>query len=273
MSKLLKQFQVVGENEEHRQYLRQLRREYWLIKFSQLTLLLLLLGLWEVASSLHWINPLLFSSPKKIFLLFLEMISTGEIYRHAIITILETIVGFLLGTILGTLVAILIWFSPFLSKVLDPYIVVLNGLPKVALGPLFIVAFGGGYIAIIAMAIAISIIVTIIVVYSSFQEVDENYLKLARSFGATKRQSFSKIVWPASLSSIIATLKVNVGLAWVGVIVGEFLVSKAGLGYLMIYGFQVFNLTLVMLSLLLIGLFATIMYQGVSYIERRILRR
>src|SRR5699024_9210966 len=111
-----------------------------------------------------------------------------------------------------------------------------------------------------------------IVVYSSFKEVDPNYIKLAQTFGGTKRQVFTKIVLPSSFPTIISTLKVNVGLAWVGVIVGEFLVSKIGLGYLIIYGFQVFNLTLVFVSLFIIAICATIMYHLVQYTEKMLLK-
>ena len=239
---------------------------------TQLIILVFFLLLWEIASSNKWIDPLLFSSPSRIWKTFIEMAVSGQLYIHTFTTIWETVVGFLAGTIFGTLIAVIIWWSKFLSRVLDPYLVILNGLPKVALGPLFIVAFGGGYMAIISMAVAISIVVTTIVVYTSFRDVDPNYLKLVQTFGANKLQIFQKIILPASFPTIISTLKVNVGLAWVGIIVGEFLVSKFGLGYLIIYGFQVFNLTLVFVSLFIIGFCATIMYYMVNYLERLLLK-
>src|SRR5262249_22480380 len=150
---------------------------------------------------------------------------------------------FALGTLSGLILATLIWWSPFLARVLDPYLVVLNSLPKVALGPLFIVALGSGILSIIATILSITVIITTLVIYTSFKEVDPNYVKVVRIFGATRTQSFLKVILPASFPAIISTLKVNVGLAWVGVIVGEFLVAKEGLGYLIIYGFQVFNFT------------------------------
>jgi NitT/TauT family transport system permease protein len=142
-------------------------------------------------------------------------------------------------------------------------------MPKVALGPFFIVTLGAGFGSILAMAIAITIIITTLVIHTSFQNVDQSYIILARSFGATRFQIFHTIIFPACLPDMIAALKVNIGLAWVGVIVGEFLVSKAGLGYLIIYGFQVFNLNLVMLSLIVVAIIATIMYQIVSWLEHR----
>ncbi len=142
-------------------------------------------------------------------------------------------------------------------------------MPKVALGPILIVAIGPSLTSIIAMGAIISVIITTIVVYTSFQEIDENYLKVMKTFGATKREIFKEVILPASIPTIISTLKVNVGLSWVGVIVGEFLVSAQGLGYMIIYGFQVFNFNLVMLSLLIIAVFATLMYQGVELLERK----
>jgi NitT/TauT family transport system permease protein len=146
-------------------------------------------------------------------------------------------------------------------------------MPKVALGPILIVAIGPGFFSILTMGAIISVIITSIVVYTAFKEVDPNYIKLLKSFGATKTRCFKEAILPASMPAIISTFKVNVGLSWVGVIVGEFLVSSKGLGYMIIYGFQVFNFTLVLLSLLLIAIFATIMYQGVAYLEKKLIRR
>ncbi|MNI28329.1 putative aliphatic sulfonates transport permease protein SsuC [compost metagenome] len=191
---------------------------------------------------------------------------------HVGVTVWETIVGFLLGTLFGTALATLIWWSSFLSRVLDPYIVVLNSMPKVALGPLFIVGLGPGLLSIIATTLSITVIITTLVVYGSFKEVDPNYIKVVRIFGANQRKVFTKVILPASIPAIVSTLKVNVGLAWVGVIVGEFLVSKAGLGYLIIYGFQVFNFTLVISTLFVIAIVATIMYKAVVMVEQAINR-
>lgn len=260
-----------AKSKEHGEYLTKLRLNNIYVRVTQVLFLIAFLCLWEKAVELQWLDELLFSKPSKIWSLFLEMIKAGELQHHIYVTLFETVIGFILGTLIGTLLATLIWISPFMAKVLDPYLVVLNGMPKIALGPIFIVAFGAGYTSIIAIAITISFIITTIVVYTSFKEVDPNYLKLARTFGAKKFQIFFKVILPASFPTIISTLKVNVGLSWVGVIVGEFLTSKAGLGYLIIYGFQVFNLTLVMMSLLVISIAATLMYQVVSYIEKKIL--
>lgn len=196
----------------------------------------------------------------------------GSLFVHIGFTLSETVFGFILGTLLGTILAAFLWWSPVASKVLDPYLVVLNAMPKVALGPILIVALGPGLTSIIAMGAIISVIITTIVVYTSFKEVDPNYLKVLQTFGASRFQSFKEAILPASFPVIISTLKVNVGLSWVGVIVGEFLVSKQGLGYMIIYGFQVFNFTLVLLSLLVIAVFATIMYQLVELLEKKLIK-
>lgn len=257
--------------ELHVQHLKIKRRSRSRVLTVQLSLLLLFFIGWEAAGRLKWIDVLLFSYPTKIFANIGKQVMNGELWGHLGITVGETVVGFLLGTLVGTLLAVLIWWSPFLNKVLDPYMVVFNSMPKVALGPIFIVMFGAGFTAIVVTTLSITVIVTTLVVYNSFHEVDSNLIKVVRTFGGSKRQVFQRVILPASYPAIISTLKVNVGMAWVGVIVGEFLVAKSGLGYLIMYGFQVFNFTLVLSSLLIIAVVATAMYQIVVYIERKLL--
>jgi NitT/TauT family transport system permease protein len=256
----------------HQQYLNKLKKEKRWIRFYQLLIFIMFFGLWEISSQLHWIDPLLFSSPTKIFDLFISKIVDGSLFKHTSITLFETVLGFIAGTFLGTILAAILWWSPIISRIVDPYLVILNALPKVALGPILIVALGPGFVSIIAMGAIISIIITTIVIYTSFKEVDVNYIKVLRTFGASRIQCFKQVILPASFPTIISTLKVNVGLSWVGVIVGEFLVSSEGLGYMIIYGFQVFNFTLVLLSLMLIAIFATIMYQGIEFLEKKLIR-
>ncbi|MBV7507286.1 ABC transporter permease [Bacillus sp. sid0103] len=256
----------------HRNYIQSLKVEKRWVRFYQAIIFIVFFSSWEWFSQKQWIDPLLFSSPSKIWNLLLEKIHDGTLVGHIGVTLTETVLGFVLGTLLGTILAAILWWSPIISKVLDPYLVILNAMPKVALGPILIVALGPGYSSIIAMGAIISIIITTIVVYTSFKEVDPNYLKVLQTFGATRWQCFKEAILPASFPTIISTLKVNVGLSWVGVIVGEFLVSTRGLGYMIIYGFQVFNFTLVFLSLLVIAVFATIMYQLVELLERKIIK-
>ncbi|MCQ6274459.1 ABC transporter permease [Bacillus sp. V3B] len=256
----------------HHQYIASLKREKRLVRFYQLIIFIVFFSGWELASQKHWIDPLIFSSPSKIWGLLIDKIRDGSLLLNSSVTLTETIFGFVIGTLLGTLLAALLWWSPMLSKIVDPYLVVLNAMPKVALGPILIVALGPNFTSIMAMGAMISIIITTIVVYTAFREVDPNYLKVLHTFGATRMQSFKEAILPASFPTIISTLKVNVGLSWVGVIVGEFLVSSKGLGYMIIYGFQVFNFTLVFLSLLVIAILATLMYQLVELLEKKIIK-
>ncbi|MFD0699014.1 ABC transporter permease [Paenibacillus sp. GCM10027628] len=254
----------------HRQFVSGKKRETGYVRIVQLVILVVFFALWELAGRLKWIDVLLFSYPTKVIKLLWDKLLDGSLLPHVGATVLETIVGFALGTLFGTALAVIIWWSPFLARVLDPYIVVLNSMPKVALGPLFIVGLGPGLLSIIATTLSITVIITTLVVYGSFKEVDANYVLVVKIFGGNKRKVFQKVILPASFPAIVATLKVNVGLAWVGVIVGEFLVSQIGLGYLIIYGFQVFNFTLVISTLIVIAVVATFMYQAVSILEKKI---
>ncbi|MFO1444255.1 ABC transporter permease [Bacillus sp. Bva_UNVM-123] len=256
----------------HEQYLQTLKREKKWVLFYQLIIFLFFFSSWELASRKQWIDPLIFSSPSKVWSLLMVKIQDGTLMVDLSYTLSETVFGFILGTVIGTLLAAMLWWSPMLSKILDPYLVVLNSMPKVTLGPILIVALGPSFTSIVVMGAIISIIITTIVVYTSFKEVDQNYIKVLQTFGSTRWQIFKEAILPASFPVIISTLKVNVGLSWVGVIVGEFLVSSKGLGYMIIYGFQVFNFTLVMLSLLVIAVFATIMYQLVELLEKKLIR-
>lgn len=253
---------------EHQAYLQKRKLYRWKITSTQILLLLGIVFLWEIAGRMGWIDPFITSQPSRIWQTLVNLHQEGILYYHIGITILETTIGFVSGTILGTIIAVILWWSEFLAKVLDPYLVVLNALPKIALGPILIVWIGNGAPAIIAMALFISLIVTILGVYSGFAQVDNDKIKLLKTFGATKLQILQKAILPASIPTIISALKINVGLSWVGVIVGEFLVSKAGLGYLIVYGGQVFKLDLVMTSVIILAIAAAIMYKGVLILEK-----
>lgn len=256
----------------HTDYLQKRKKVKLQVRLYQLIIFIVFFSFWEMAGKNSLINPLLFSYPSKIYRLFMEKMQDGSLLSNIGITVTETIFGFILGTLIGTILAAILWWSPMTSRVLEPYLVILNAMPKVALGPILIVAIGPNMGSIITMGAIISVIITTIVVYTAFKEVDDNYLKVLRTFGARRWQLFTQAVLPASYPTIISTLKVNVGLSWVGVIVGEFLVSSKGLGYMIIYGFQVFNFTLVLLSLLIIAVFATIMYQLVDYLEKKLVK-
>ncbi len=259
-------------SKERQAYLTKIRNKKLAVKMTQVAILILFFVVWELAANLKWVDPFITSQPTRIIRTLQNLAREGNLYHHVSITMIETIIGFVAGTILGTACAIILWWSDFINKVADPYLVVLNSLPKIALGPILIVWIGAGPASIIAMALLISLVVTIIGVLNGFLEVSPDKIKLLKTFGATKKQILSKVVLPASIPTIISALKINVGMSWVGVIVGEFLVSKAGLGYLIVYGGQVFRLDLVMTSVLILAAAAAVMYQGVAWLEKRYLR-
>lgn len=249
-------------------YLRAIRRKKSIIRILQIGLLTAFLILWEMSARAGWIDAFIVSCPSRIVSTLGNLASGGELLLHIGTSCLETVIGFTLGTLLGTLVAILLWWSDWVSRVLDPFLVVLNALPKTALGPIFIVWIGAGTPSIIAMTLAISIIVTILNMHAGFLSTDPEKIRLMRTLGASRRQILQYLVFPANYATLFNTLKVNVGLSWVGAIMGEFLVSKAGLGYLIVYGSQVFNMDLVMASILILSAAAVVMYQFVLRLEK-----
>ena len=253
---------------ERQAWLRRRKRTKALVCGTRVLLLALFFILWEAAARLGWIDPFIVSCPSRVWRTLCNLWDTGELWLHLGTSCLETVVGFLLGTIAGALIAVALWLSPTLFRILDPYLVVLNSLPKTALGPVFIVWIGAGPASIIAMTLAISLIVTILEVHNGFRTTDDGKLRLLRSMGAGKWQILFKLVLPANFTTLINALKVNVGLSWVGVIMGEFLVSRAGLGYLIVYGSQVFKMDLVMATVLLLALAAAGMYQGILLLEK-----
>ncbi len=257
---------------EHRLFLKKVRLRKFTILSAQLLILFVFFILWETLADLKVIDPFITSQPSRIIKTLGNLYREGNLFYHTGVTCAETVIGFLLGTLIGTIIAIFLWWSEFLAKTLDPYLVVLNSLPKIALGPIFIVWIGAGPASIIVIALTISLIVTILEVLNGFLAVDEEMIKLVRIFGASRLQILSKVVLPSSFPVIINALKISVGLSWVGVIVGEFLVSKAGLGYLIVYGGQVFQLDLVMTSVLILAAAAALMYQGVVYLEKLLIK-
>ena len=258
---------VKPTSSEHAQYLRRTRQVKAMVVLLRVSIFAGVFVLWEVAARLGWMDAFVTSQPSRAFATAMNLARRGELAMHLGYTVGETAAGFVLGTLMGVVVAVFLWWSPFLSRVLEPYVVVLNSIPKVALGPIFIVWLGTNVNAIVAMAIGISVIVTVMMVYAGFREVDPNKIKLLRTFGATKLQVLQKVVIPSSIPVIIAALKVNVGLSLVGTIVGEFLVSRAGLGFLIVYGGQVFNMSLVMSSVILLSGVSVILYYLVSRLE------
>ncbi|WP_353092808.1 ABC transporter permease [Tissierella praeacuta] len=256
-------------SKEHENYLINIKRKKRNIFITQISILILGLCLWEVAAHFKWIDTFLTSYPSQIWKLFLIYTKQGNLFYHVGISVFETILGFLGGILLGIIIAIGLWWSDFWAKVLDPYLVMLNSLPKTALAPIIIIWVGAGYSGIIVTAITISIVVTIMNMFASFMAVDEDKIRLLTTFGATKLQIFQKVVLPSSIPTLISTLKINIGLSWVGVIVGEFLVSKAGIGYLIVYGGQVFKLDIVMMSVFILAIISALMYKIIAILENK----
>lgn len=256
---------------ERKQYLRRIKFNKIAVLSTQILLLISFIALWEILANKGIIDSFITSQPSRMLETFMNLSQNG-LLEHLGVTCFETIVGFLSGTILGVIIAIILWWSKFLSKVSEPFLVVLNSLPKIALGPVIIIWVGAGTPAIIVMALAISLVVTILEILNGFLNTEEEKLKMARTFNANKIQLLTKIVIPANISTFINSLKVNIGLSLVGVISGEFLVSKAGLGYLIVYGGQVFQLDLVMASVVILAVVAAVMYEAVVLLEKLILK-
>lgn len=256
---------------ERHAYLQTQRRRHITIISCQIAIIVFFLLLWEFLARMGVIDSFIMSQPSRIWDTLLHL-QSNQLPLHIGVTCLETITGFILGVLLGNVIAFLLWWSDFLSKVAEPYLVVLGALPKVALGPVIIIWAGAGMGAIIVMALAISLIVTIMEMVTGFHNTDRELVKMARTFGASRWQTFTKIIFPANLHTLFNSLKVNIGLSLVGVISGEFLVSKAGLGYLIVYGGQVFQMDLVMTSVLILAIVAALLYRGIALLERMVMR-
>lgn len=257
---------------EHARFLSSVKKADRRVTFFRYFILIAALILWELSARMGWIDPFIMSSPSQVMSTVARLYNGNELFHHIGITLYETVVGFILGTILGTLIAILLWWSKSLARILDPYLVVLNALPKIALGPILIVWFGAGVKSIIIMGLLISLVVTVMTVLAGFDEITGEKQLLMRTLGATKLQILTMVVLPASVPTIMSALKISVGMSWVGVIVGEYLVSRAGLGYLIVYGSQVFKLDLVMASIVILCVLAAAMYYAVAFFEKRLIR-
>lgn len=245
---------AIPNSYEQIMYLKKVKRRKAMVRNTQIFILVFFFAIWEIAANREWIDPFIFSQPSRMFKSMMEMIVNGMLWTHIGITLYETVVGFLLGTLLGTLAAVLLWWNDFISEVSEPYLVVLNSLPKTALAPIIIVWLGNNMTSIIATALMTSVVVTILTVLGGFLAVDKEKIKLIHTFGGNKNQVLKKVILPASIPTIINALKINVGLSFVGVIVGEFLVARAGLGYLIVYGSQIFTCVHIQILFLLFSL-------------------
>lgn len=254
----------------YQDYLKKKKRTSIIILLIQIGILVFFIGLWELLARLGAIDTFILSCPSNMIKTIISLAKDGTLMLHVSTTLYEALLGFLIATVLGALIAILLWWNDIFYRILDPYLVVLNSLPKIALGPILIIWIGVGTKAIVAMDVLIMIVITTLSMLNAFRSCDKNMIMLLKSMGASKFQILTKLILPNSICEFISVLKINVGLTWVGTIMGEYLVSKAGLGYLIVYGGQIFNLDLVMASTLLLCILAGLMYLIVALIEKKV---
>lgn len=251
------------------EYLKRCEKEKRMIRFWQWFLMILFLGLWELGARTGVINDFVFSSPSGVVETMITMSKDGSLWYHTGITLAETFLSFLLIFVIGIGIAILLWWNTTLSKVFEPYLVVLNSLPKSALAPVFIVWLGANMKTIIVAAVSVAVFGSILTLYHSFSETEEDKLKLIYTLGGTKKDVLTKVILPGNIPTVISLMKVNLGLSLVGVIIGEFLAAKAGLGYLIIYASQVFKLDYVITSIFILCVISVFLYHGISKFEKK----
>lgn len=256
------------KSEEYKKFLKKIKRDNFLVFLTQILIIIFFFIIWQILANKELVNTFLVSSPYKVFNTIIDLIKGHNFYNHIFTTLYEIIISFIIGNLIGIVFASILWFNKFLSRVFEPFLTILNSLPKVALGPLIIVWAGANTKSIIIMALLISSIISIINIHNAFKTTDENKIKIVKSMGGNKIQLFTKVVFPSNIGSIIESFKINVGMSFVGVIMGELLVSKEGIGYLIMYGSQVFNMNLVITGVILLVILTIILYYLVSYIEK-----
>lgn len=255
-------------SKKQEEFMRNAVRQKRKIIFYRILLLVFFIAAWETAARMKWIDAFIFSSPSRIALCFVQMVREHLIFYHIGITLGETFISFFLVIVLGILLAVLLWWNESLARILEPYLVVLNSLPKTALAPVFIVWLGNNMKTIIVAAVSVAVFGTTITLYNSFQEMEPEKIKLIQTLGGNRRDILCKLILPGNIPAIISIMKVDIGLTLVGVIIGEFLAAKAGLGYLIVYGSQVFKLDYVLLSIVILCIISTGLYLLISCIER-----
>ncbi len=251
---------------EYRRYLAGLKRQRLIVRLWQLAIVVGFLILWEVAPRMGWVNPMLTSYPSQVFTTLAGLIQNGSLFIHTWSTLFSTIIGFGGSMIIGLLLALSFWSFPTVYRVLDPYIVVLNALPKIALVPIFYIWLGDKS-SIYAMAIIVGVFITTLMLYSGFRGIDPDKIKLVRLYGGSHADVIRRVLLPGTVPMMISTLKVNVGLSLVGVVVGEFQSAKSGLGYLIIFGSQVFQMNLVMTAIVVLAVISAGLFAGIQLLE------
>ena len=239
----------------------------------QILLVIQFFIVWEILANNNVINSFVFSKPSKIFNTIINLAIDNNLFNHIFVTLEEVLISFSLGIILGFIIAIILYEIPILALIVDPFLTMINSLPKVALGPLIIIVVGANMKSVIIMALLINLIISIITIYNGFKSVSKNKLKLMKSFKAKKLQILVKLVIPNSYNTIISSLKLNISMSLIGVIMGEFLVSREGIGYLIIYGTQVFNLSLVMAGILILLIISFLLYKIITLLENKLIKK
>lgn len=252
-----------------KEYLQECKREARVIRSWQWIIMVLFLGLWEVGARAGFINAFVFSSPSRVAETIVSMAKDGSLWYHTGITLAETFFSFFLILVFGIGIAIVLWWNTRLSGIFEPYLVMLNSLPKSALAPVFIVWLGANMKTIIVAAVSVAVFGTVLTLYHSFAGTEEDKLKLITTLGGTKKDILTKVILPGNIPTVISLMKVNLGLALVGVIIGEFLAAKAGLGYLIIYASQVFKLDIVITSIFILCVISVLLYHGIARLEKK----
>ena len=264
-----KKSKKISFSKARKQYLKKIKKDKAWVLFGQIAIFVCFLGLWQLLADLGVIDPFFFSSPSRIVLTIIDLAGSGNLWIHIWTSLYETIIGFIIATVLGVLIAILLWWSEKLRRIMEPYLIILNSLPKIALGPMIIFWVGSGTGATIVMCVLICIVITTISMLNAFISCDSDKILLMKSMHANKFQILFKLILPNALPEFVSVLKINVGMSWVGTIMGEYLSSKAGLGYLINYGSQILKLDIVMASITLLCILAAGMYLIVSPLEKR----
>lgn len=249
-------------------YLKRLHRHRRLVGWGRILLFVGFLLCWEGSTALGLLDSFIFSSPSKILQCGWDMLREHQLLKHISITLGETLLSFLGVTFGSLLFVILLWYCHLLSEILEPALVVLNSLPKSALAPLLIVWLGARPRTIIIAGMSVAVFGCILNLYTGFQHVDQDKLKLIYTLGGKRYHALWKVVIPSSIPMIISNMKVNIGLCLVGVIIGEFLAAKEGLGYLIIYSSQVFKMDWLLLSICILCLLAMGLYTLIQQVEK-----
>lgn len=253
-----------------KQYLLSERRTHQRIILWRILICIIFIMQWEVCARFEWINSFVFSSPTRLYSCFVNMLLHQNLLHHILITLSETLISFFLVIILSLTIAVMLWQEQTVSKILEPYMVMLNSLPKSALAPLLIVWLGANYKTIILTGLSIAIFGSIMNLYTGFLEADPEKIKLILTLNGSKKDILLKVVLPSNIPTLFSIMKVNIGLCLVGVIIGEFMAAKQGLGYLIIYGSQVFKMEWVLLSILILCVIAMLLYLLLGKIERKL---